>query len=269
MPAVCRAAPFVRRCVPDDATDDFAAHDGAVRCVALGQKTGQVVATGGDDCKMHLWRVGQPASWGSLSGLKRPCRSLAFDNAEQAILVGTESGVLKQFELSSLKVLRSLKGHKSGITALAWHPYDGNLCVSGGADTVVKVWDVRQKEEFVTLKGHTSAVTTLCVSPDGRFVASGSDEGVVKVWDLTAGTGRESLSYASHRAAITSVAFHPLEWMLASASVDRSVQVWDLKKCATIGVIPHEIRTMQGVKFSPDGASRQRMTVSMQVAVLC
>ena len=41
-------------------TDDFVAHGSAVTCLAVGQKSGRVMVTGGDDAKINLWAVGKP-----------------------------------------------------------------------------------------------------------------------------------------------------------------------------------------------------------------
>ena len=34
-----------------------------------------------------------------------------------------------------------------------------------------------------TLKGHTDAVSSICVSPDGYKIISGSDDHTIKIWD--------------------------------------------------------------------------------------
>jgi hypothetical protein len=41
-------------------TDDFEAHGGSkVNCLALGQNTGRVMVTGGEDRKVNMWAVGK------------------------------------------------------------------------------------------------------------------------------------------------------------------------------------------------------------------
>lgn len=43
---------------------EFVAHAGPVNCLAIGSKTGSVLATGGDDRKVAIWAIGQPnALW--------------------------------------------------------------------------------------------------------------------------------------------------------------------------------------------------------------
>ncbi len=63
----------------------------------------------------------------------------------------------------------------------------GNYIASGGADTNVKVWDLRQKTAIATYKGHDKAVSAIDISPDTQYISSGCVGGVIKIWDLTAG----------------------------------------------------------------------------------
>jgi hypothetical protein len=37
---------------------EFLAHEGAVNCVRIGRSTAGVLATGGEDKKVNLWRTG-------------------------------------------------------------------------------------------------------------------------------------------------------------------------------------------------------------------
>lgn len=42
------------------AADEFVAHNGTVNCLRIGRNTAGVLATGGEDKKVNLWRIGQP-----------------------------------------------------------------------------------------------------------------------------------------------------------------------------------------------------------------
>jgi WD40 repeat protein len=41
---------------------EFTAHGAAVNCAVLGRKSGQVLATGGDDRRVNIWTVGKTAA---------------------------------------------------------------------------------------------------------------------------------------------------------------------------------------------------------------
>lgn len=40
-------------------TEEFVAHKANVNCLAMGHKSNQVLATGGDDKKVNLWAIGR------------------------------------------------------------------------------------------------------------------------------------------------------------------------------------------------------------------
>jgi len=47
----------------------------------------------------------------------------------------------------------------------------------------VRVWDLRTGKLRQTLRGHTAAVISLAISPDGRRAVSGS-KNELKFWEL-------------------------------------------------------------------------------------
>ena len=58
------------------------------------------------------------------------------------------------------------------------------------------MWDLEAGKETLTLRGHTSAVTSLALSGDGKRLFSGSYDETIKVWDLEA--GKEILTLRGH-----------------------------------------------------------------------
>lgn len=40
-------------------SEEFVAHKANVNCLAMGHKSNQVLATGGDDKKVNLWAIGR------------------------------------------------------------------------------------------------------------------------------------------------------------------------------------------------------------------
>jgi WD40 repeat protein len=91
--------------------------------------------------------------------------------------------------------LKSLGGHKSDVTTIAFSP-DGRRLASGSGDPTIKIHDASSGQELMTLTGHTAAVCYVRFSPDGLRLASAGSDGAVKIWDAM--RGNELLNVTAH-----------------------------------------------------------------------
>ncbi len=55
---------------------------------------------------------------------------------------------------------------------------------SGSYDNTVKLWSVESQKEINKLQGHSSFVTSIAFSPDGKYLASGSYDKTVRLWSV-------------------------------------------------------------------------------------
>jgi len=117
---------------------EFAAHSSAVRCAAIGRKSNQVIATGGEDRKVNVWAVGKPQPVLRLTGHTSSVECVAFDAEEEVIVAGNQSGTVKLWDLEQAKVIRTLLGHRAPCISVEFHPY-GDFFASGSLDTNLKV----------------------------------------------------------------------------------------------------------------------------------
>ncbi|MDZ8224257.1 MAG: ribosome assembly protein 4, partial [Nostoc sp. ChiVER01] len=72
--------------------------------------------------------------------------------------------------------------------------------------------------EVNTLEGHSSRVSSVVFSPDGKTLASGSDDNTIKLWDISTGKAMKTLT--GHSSRVSSVIFSPDGKTLASGSDD-------------------------------------------------
>ncbi|CAK1549875.1 unnamed protein product [Leptosia nina] len=231
---------------------EFVAHKANVNCLAMGHKSNQVLATGGDDKKVNLWAIGRQGCLMSLSGHTTPVECVCFGHSEDLVCAGSQTGALKIWDLEAAKLLRTFTGHKGAIKCMDFHPY-GDYLTTGSCDSHIKLWDTRKKGCIVTYSSHRIAVNSLQFSPDGQWIASACEDGLVKVWDVR--IGKVLQEFMEHTSAVTCVKFHPHEFLLASCGSDRTVNFWDMEKFELVSKFEKDNTSIRHIAFSDDGAT--------------
>ena len=73
------------------------------------------------------------------------------------------------------------------VYAIAMHPKEPTIMVSGGGDDKSYIWRNDTGEMLYELSGHTDSVTAVGFSVDGEYVASAGMDGKVRVWKSATG----------------------------------------------------------------------------------
>ncbi|HEY9638298.1 MAG TPA: NB-ARC domain-containing protein [Coleofasciculaceae cyanobacterium] len=128
---------------------------------------------------------------------------------------------------------------------------DGQFFATGDIDGEVRLWQVADGKNLLTLTGHSSWVWSVAFSPDGKTLVSGSDDRTLKLWDLNTGQCRQTLR--GHTRSIWSVAFSLDGQTLASGSEDKTVKLWDIKTGECYQTLEGHTNWVRSVAFSPDG----------------
>jgi U3 small nucleolar RNA-associated protein 13 len=184
---------------------------------------------------------------------------------------------------------RTLKPHSSPVISITVD-HTGSLLATGGADGLVKVWDVVGGFPTHTLRGHSGLVSALrffeadpsIVAPvndinknkqrrkpasqedeimrdvglsglsiKGLRLASGGEDSHIRVWDLYTRTCVSVLK--SHVSVVRSLDFSRAENALLSASRDKTAILWDASTWKSKKIIP-VLEGLEAIGFLAGGS---------------
>lgn len=123
--------------------------------------------------------------------------------------------------------------------------------IAGVDDSKVIVWEILTGTKIFEVQGHVKDVTTLTISPDGKYLATGGGGGSVILTEIE--TGKHLATFRSHRGSITSLAFSRDSQWLATGSTDRTCRVFNVETQYEWLALRGHTQRIQSVDFHPDG----------------
>ncbi|KAJ4344239.1 U3 small nucleolar RNA-associated protein 13 [Ascochyta clinopodiicola] len=149
-------------------------------------------------------------------------------------------------ESIQIDLLRSLKPHSGPVVTLAVDS-TGTLVATGGADGVVKIWDIRAGYTTHTFHGHGGVVSAL------HFF-----QVEVAAKDDTADSSKKRKRSKSQQRSEEAQGEVTLEYRLASGAEDGKIRVWDLHKKKSIAVLDSHVSVVRTLQYS----SQEKVLVS-------
>ncbi|XP_010777449.1 WD repeat-containing protein 31 [Notothenia coriiceps] len=119
------------------------------------------------------------------------------------------------------------KGSTNTVTNLS-----PELCVSGGSDQAVVVYDWKQGRMCQTFQGHNREVTKVVCYPGSTWIFSASRDKTVLMWDLNQGD-EPIQEFCGHELVVNGLAISPEGRKLCTGSRDNWMCLWDIEsaKC--------------------------------------
>jgi len=124
--------------------------------------------------------------------------------------------------------------------------WNNSIAVASWSNIIIL--DVTTGSQIAILSDHTSAVTCLTFSSDGKSLVSGSSDKTVKLWDMQ--TGGVIKTFHGHTMGIMSVSISADCTKIASGCWDNTLRLWDIQTGDCLHTINHQDR-VQHVSFSP------------------
>ena len=164
----------------------------------------------------------------------------AFLPGDRIVLVGTKTGELELYDISTSTLIETIPAHEGAIWTLAVNP-DGRSVVTGSADKTAKFWRFDVVEENIPGTRRTTQrlkltqtrelkvaddVLSLCFSPDGKLIALSTLDNTVKVYFND--TLKLFLTLYGHKLPVLNISISADSKLIATCSADKNVRVWGL-----------------------------------------
>ena len=230
-------------------------------CCAFEHSEGSIIAAGGMEGKLHLYKLTRKT--GLLTISEHPVISIqAHDNYLSKCEFLTSTEILSASGDTSIKLwpiearpepVRIFQAHSQDVLGLATTLLNPALFLTGGCDSYCKVWDVRAKDpiawNYWWRSGHVNSVKFM-KDNEFTFAAGNSAEGV-KVFDLRM---VQEISHFSQGVEVTDVEFCKSGRVLFVADESGKVKIWDVfDNRLPIQVISGDVEQISAVSLSPLG----------------
>lgn len=164
----------------------------------------------------------------------------SFLPGDKVVVVGTKSGELELFDVTSASLIDSVEAHEGAIWSLHVHP-DGRSVVTGSADKTAKFWDFKIVQEQVLGTTRTTPklklvqskvlkvsddILSLKFSPDSKLLAVSLLDSTVKVF--FADTLKLYLNLYGHKLPVLSMDISYDSKLIVTSSADKNVRIWGL-----------------------------------------
>jgi hypothetical protein len=188
-----------------------------------------MVASGADDHNLRLYTTASSTS-NCLAGHSHKVYGVDFTCDSRAVFTASMDRTNKLWDVNRGKCVHTFSVHEAAAFTVKCSPYSPNMCVSGGDDNNVCIFDLRNGDGAAAiLKGHSATLWAVDISFDERLIASSGMDSRVLLWD-TRKTDAPLCTVGTHgKSPVHCVEFCDAGRRLITCGRDSTWRAWDVE----------------------------------------
>jgi COMPASS component SWD3 len=188
-------------------------------------------------------------TWQQNSAIK----CIALDREGTTLVSGSQSGTINVWDLETKQEKVPMMQHLN-TGSLAISPNGITLVSRGGDydnDNDMRIWDLKTGEREETLDEYSYVVSSLVISPDGKFIICGSVNNTINIRDLK--TRQVIKTIPSSRYLVQALAISSDGKILVGGGNDKKIKVWDFETEKLLVTFKGHGDGIESVAITPDG----------------
>ncbi|WP_372370901.1 protein kinase [Candidatus Uabimicrobium sp. HlEnr_7] len=225
----------------------FEGHNSGIKSVDYSPK-GKYLATASSDKTIRIWDVERgKANW-VLFGHEDVVHEVSYNTSGNAVATASKDGTVKIWNIATGKANITLE-NMNNVRSLKYSKDSQMLTIAANND--IRLWDISSESMVDILTGHTSAVTDIVYSPNGKKLLSGSKDKTLRLWSIPS-QPKIALRRGYNNQRINDIDYHPQGKFFATVANDY-IHIWDHKSSKPINVKKFRAGKMTNIEFSNSG----------------
>ncbi|CAM6099762.1 unnamed protein product [Calypogeia fissa] len=153
-------------------------------------------ATCSTDKMIYVCKLGESRPVKLFAGHQDEVNAIKWDPTGTLLASCSDDFTAKIWSLKQDRCLHDLKDHTKEIYTIKWSPTGPGtsnpnqqlVLASASFDSTIKLWDIEQGVQIVSLTNHSEPVYSVAFSPNGEYLASGSFDKCLHIWSVKDGS---------------------------------------------------------------------------------